>query len=375
MGKVKRLGAAVAAVFWLAGSLHVGAESLNTQLGDVKSRLEQQKEQIGKAQRQVDSVSEQIRVLQEELRAATEEYQAVRAELERTEEQIAANEVILEKAEADLAKRMQILNKRVRDIYQNGQISYIDVLFGANDFNDFMTRMDLLKRVIKHDYDLIMAVRQERALILEKKAALERDRDAIKALEQEAAAKRQAVEASKERKQELLDRATNDRDEAERMYQELLETSKQIEQMIRQQARSSVSGGSAAGSTGSMIWPVHGVITSEYGWRTHPIFGTSKYHSGLDIGADYGDTIVAADGGTVIYAGWLGGYGNAVIIDHGGGLTTLYGHNDSLLVGEGQQIGQGQAIALCGSTGYSTGPHCHFEVRVDGSPVDPYGYL
>ena len=124
-----------------------------------------------------------------------------------------------------------------------------------------------------------------------------------------------------------------------------------------------------------MIWPIVGEITSPFGWRTHPIYGDGRFHSGMDIGGDYGDPILAAAAGTVIYSGWISGYGYAVIIDHGGGLSTLYGHNESLAVGEGQAVSQGQVIAYCGSTGNSTGPHCHFEVRENGEPVDPMGYL
>lgn len=131
----------------------------------------------------------------------------------------------------------------------------------------------------------------------------------------------------------------------------------------------------AAGKQPRMIWPVEGTITSEYGWRIHPIFGTKKYHSGLDIGVDYGTPVKAAAAGVVCYSGWISGYGNTVMIEHGDGITTLYGHNDSLKAVEGQQVGQGQIIALAGSTGNSTGPHCHFEVRENDSPVSPYGYL
>jgi len=124
-----------------------------------------------------------------------------------------------------------------------------------------------------------------------------------------------------------------------------------------------------------MSWPINGPITSPYGWRPHPIFGTQRYHSGVDIGADYGDPIRAADGGVIIYSDWMGGYGYAVIIDHGGGISTLYGHNNELLVGVGQRVYKGQTIARAGSTGYSTGPHCHCEVRQNGSPVNPLAYL
>ena len=129
------------------------------------------------------------------------------------------------------------------------------------------------------------------------------------------------------------------------------------------------------GGTGKFIWPVQGEITSYYGWRTHPIFGTTRYHSGYDIACDTGTPIAAADSGTVVYSGWLGGYGYCVMIDHGGGLVSLYGHNSELWVSEGQYVQQGQTIALAGSTGWSTGPHCHFEARLNGELTDPMNYL
>jgi murein DD-endopeptidase MepM/ murein hydrolase activator NlpD len=124
-----------------------------------------------------------------------------------------------------------------------------------------------------------------------------------------------------------------------------------------------------------MVYPCAGEITSGFGWRTHPILGYQRFHAGVDFGADYGTVIYAADSGTVIFAGWYGGYGNAVIIDHGGGITTLYGHSSELYVAEGQTVQRGQAIAAVGSTGLSTGPHLHFEVRENGEPVDPMAYL
>ena len=130
-----------------------------------------------------------------------------------------------------------------------------------------------------------------------------------------------------------------------------------------------------ATNSGAMIWPITGPITSEFGWRSHPIFGGQRFHSGIDIGGDYGLPIHAAQGGVVSHAGWIGGYGNTVMIDHGGGIVTLYGHNDSLAVDVGQYVNQGDVIAYCGSTGNSTGPHCHFEVRLDGEPVSPFNYL
>lgn len=357
-------------------SLSAFAASLEDQLEELQGQMSNQRSKIEQAGQKVDTVSEELRHLQAELDQAISEYEAVEKELNNTEEKIVENAAVLQKTEKALDKRMTILGKRVRDIYQNGQISYVEVLFGAKDFSDFMTRMDLLKRIIKADFNLITEIKGERELILSTRAALERDKAAIEALKVAAAEKRQQMEDSKSKKAAALDKAVNDRDRAEQAYQEMLAASAEVENLIRQSHYRPPTTGSGSGhSTGRMIWPLRGEITSEYGWRTHPIFGTSKYHSGLDIGGDYGLPIVAADGGVVVYAGWISGYGNAVIIDHGGGLSTLYGHNDSLAVSEGQNVSQGQLIAYCGSTGYSTGPHCHFEVREDGSPVNPYNYL
>ena len=123
----------------------------------------------------------------------------------------------------------------------------------------------------------------------------------------------------------------------------------------------------AVSGGGPFIWPVNGVLTSGFGWRW------GRMHEGIDIAAPQGSPVVAAAAGTVIYAGWMGGYGNLVVIDHGGGIATAYGHNSAIAVGGGQSVAQGQVVSYCGSTGHSTGPHVHFEVRVNGSPVDPLG--
>ena len=127
-------------------------------------------------------------------------------------------------------------------------------------------------------------------------------------------------------------------------------------------------------ATGTMQWPVRGPITSPFGWRIHPIFHVRKFHTGIDIGVGYGTPIHAADGGRVIYASWMSGYGNTTIIDHGHGISTLYAHQSSILVSSGP-VSKGQVIGYVGATGYATGPHLHFEVRLNGNPVNPVPYL
>ena len=374
-GRGKALNLALSLLISLSVTGTALADDLEDQLADLQRQAEEQQAKTNEASAKVESVSERLRQIQEELRVATAEYKEVKGQLDSVEDKISDNTELLEKTEADLKVKNKKLQQRVRDIYINGQISYVDVLFGAKDFADLMTRMDVLKRIIKHDYDLIMKVKEEKATVENTRAQLEKDKAEAEVLVADAQAKKTKVEDKESEQQVLLDQAIYDRDTSERMYEEIMAASQEVANMIRRSQMSSAGYSGAPAGAGGMIWPISGPITSEFGWRTHPIFGTARFHSGLDIGGDYGMPIYAAAGGTVIYAGWISGYGNAVIIDHGGGVTTLYGHNDSLNVSEGENVAQGQVIAMCGSTGNSTGPHCHFEVRENGEPVSPYGYL
>ena len=374
-GRGKALNLALSLFISLSVTGTALADDLEDQLADLQRQAEEQQAKTNEASAKVENVSERLRQIQEELRVATAEYKEVKGQLDSVEDKISDNTELLEKTEADLKVKNKKLQQRVRDIYINGQISYVDVLFGAKDFADLMTRMDVLKRIIKHDYDLIMKVKEEKATVENTRAQLEKDKAEAEVLVADAQAKKAKVEDKESEQQVLLDQAIYDRDTSERMYEEIMAASQEVANMIRRSQMSSAGYSGAPAGAGGMIWPISGPITSEFGWRTHPIFGTARFHSGLDIGGDYGMPIYAAASGTVIYAGWISGYGNAVIIDHGGGVTTLYGHNDSLNVSEGENVAQGQVIAMCGSTGNSTGPHCHFEVRENGEPVSPYGYL
>ena len=374
-GRGKALNLALSLLISLSVTGTALADDLEEQLADLQRQAEEQQAKTNEASAKVENVSERLRQIQEELRVATAEYREVKGQLDSVEDKISDNTELLQKTEADLKVKNKKLQQRVRDIYINGQISYVDVLFGAKDFADLMTRMDVLKRIIKHDYDLIMKVKEEKATVENTRAQLEKDKAEAEVLVTDAQAKKAKVEDKESEQQVLLDQAIYDRDTSERMYEEIMAASQEVANMIRRSQMSSAGYSGAPAGAGGMIWPISGPITSEFGWRTHPIFGTARFHSGLDIGGDYGMPIYAAASGTVIYAGWISGYGNAVIIDHGGGVTTLYGHNDSLNVSEGENVAQGQVIAMCGSTGNSTGPHCHFEVRENGEPVSPYGYL
>jgi murein DD-endopeptidase MepM/ murein hydrolase activator NlpD len=347
-------------------------EDKQQELNSVQQQAEDAQRKAERARLKEQSVSEQLRVIQGELTEAQAEFYAINDQLTQTEEQIRSNTELSTRLVKKMEAQTKTLHRRIRDIYKNGQVNYLDVLFGAKDFNDFVSRMDILKKILAYDNALLQATKADRAALEKAKAQLEIDRVKIVDLRKQAAAKKDLVAARRQERQGVLNAATYERETAERAYRELIETSKQIETMIRkiQSGEKNV-----VGSTGAMLWPAEGEITSPFGWRVHPIFGTQRLHTGIDIGADYGDTVRAADGGVVIHSDWMGGYGMAVIIDHGNGISTLYAHNSQLLVSEGQSVAKGQAISRVGSTGYSTGPHLHFEVRQNGTPVNPLNYL
>ena len=351
------------------------AENLEAELSDVQSQMNEAQHRKELAEEQIGSVSELLRQIQSELDVALNELHAIEVQQSQVNAQIQQTEVELTAAQKRLDERERILNKRLRDVYMHGKLNYLEVILGAKNFTDFANRLEFLKRIVSADLNLITEIRAERELILQKKQQLEVQRQQLAKLQAEAEAKKTVVENKKQYQLIVLARLQDEKALAEASYAELQATSQDIEARIRARQQQGASAGQVVHGSGVFIWPTSGPITSPFGYRIHPIFGTQIYHSGIDIGVDTGTPIMAADSGVVVEADWLGGYGYAVVIDHGNGLSTLYGHNSELAVSPGQSVQQGQVIAYAGSTGYSTGPHCHFEVRVDGSPVDPMGYL
>ena len=388
-------------------------EQLEGQKAEYDTAAEEARQVVDAIQAKINSVSEIKRVLDEEAAVAVADYEEKQATLDETMARIEENESKLLATEEDYTAKHGKLEKRVRDIYINGQISYLDVMFGAQDFGDFLTRMDLLKRVMIQDSELVNEVLEYRKEIQAIGQKLEQDRR-VQVEQAIIAADAKDVQLQKVAEQQaLIDMMENDKDVYEKQYAEMIAASDHVAQLIeeskyraaaeearrkqeeeerkaraaaREQQQQTTGAYESsddrdyqayvpATNSGAMIWPITGPITSEFGWRNHPIFGGQRFHSGIDIGGDYGMPIHAAQGGIVSHAGWIDGYGNTVMIEHGGGIVTLYGHNESLAVSVGQNVNQGDVIAYCGSTGNSTGPHCHFEVRSGGEPVSPFNYL
>ncbi|WP_127166983.1 murein hydrolase activator EnvC [Veillonella sp. CHU732] len=363
-------------------------EDLTNQLSNIQQQITNEANKKSEAEKTIGTVYEQLHAIQRDLDTATAELKQVQAERIQLDKDITKTEAELKEAQARLQSREKVFYKRVRDIYINGRLSYLDVVVGSKDFSDFANRMEMLKRILQSDMDLINTIKTEREEIASKKAKLEEDRAKVLELEKVAQEKQNVINQKKAERQAVLERAMNDRDTAERAYNELMASSASITAMLQQRAAERAAAAAAAASqggggggatwvqgSGQLAAPVVAPITSDFGWRIHPIYGTRRLHAGTDFGVDEGTPVHAADGGVVVEAGWVSGYGYTVIIDHGNGMSTLYAHNSDVAVSPGQTVSKGQVVSYSGNTGGSTGPHLHFEVRINGEPTDPMGYL
>lgn len=373
----KWTAAVLASALILGSAMPSVADDLEDQLADIQSQISSAQEEQENAKAIITAVTERLDAIQAELDAANAELDRIRGEQARLNEQIRQNEIALQKAIDHLHARQAILAKRVRAIYMHGQLNYVDVIIGSRSFSDFANRLELLKRIIRADFSLILEIQEQQRQIEAQRARLDQEKAELDALEAEAQKAQEAIEAKKAEQQRALEEAQQHKAAAEQMERELQEASADVQARIEARLREQQSGGGYTGVVGSgqLSWPCSGPITSPFGYRVHPIFGIEISHAGIDIGVPEGTPVQAADGGTVIESGWISGYGYTIIIDHGNGIQTLYAHNSSLIAGSGQSVSKGEVVAYSGQTGNVTGPHCHFEVRINGSPVDPMGYL
>lgn len=349
------------------------AKKLKTQLGSVQSKIKVAKQKLHQTKLEQHNVSQ--------LFDATEQA------LENTQGDLAQNKLKLLKAQADLdvtqerldrtrkqlSRRQGLLKRRVVDMYEGEDMDYVNVVLGSTDMWSFLTRAYYLQKILESDTKLITQINSDKLSIEKDKARKARRVTEISSLQVRLVSERDRVASLADQRKQQLNSIESDAALLEKVLDDLERESQRIENTIRdmyktQKNKKNLYPGKL---TGSLSLPVSGRITSQFGYRVHPITGVYKLHTGVDIAAGMGTAIHAAANGKVIMAGWYGAYGNAVIIDHGSHVSTLYGHCSRLLVSVGDSISKGQVIAKVGSTGYSTGAHCHFEKRVNGTPVNP----
>jgi murein DD-endopeptidase MepM/ murein hydrolase activator NlpD len=334
-------------------------------------------------QQQQELVQRRKRVLENMERPAEAYLESLRQNLRVTEQQIRATETSLKLAQqalqdlqkqlqltqANLDRQRQATRARLRYLGRQPQQRWWVSLLSSANLRQFNDRRRQIQRIYAHDRELLTNLKQSYDRVAQRQQLVLAQANEVELLRQKLHSQKAQIAGEVVRQSQVIAKIKSDRQSLEIAEQRLLQDSQRLQQLI-----SARSGGPVLG-TGIMQFPTHGTVSSPYGWRIHPILGYEKFHTGIDFAADTGTPIYAADAGTVIVAEWYGGYGYAVVIDHGNQLSTLYGHCNELYVTQGQTVQKSQVIAAVGSTGFSTGPHLHFEVRRNGEPIDPTPFL
>ncbi|MFD2171990.1 murein hydrolase activator EnvC family protein [Tumebacillus lipolyticus] len=374
-------------------------EDLQKQQQTEQGKLDNAREKEKAAKEKKEEYQKQINVNAAEIEKITSQIDEKESELARLKteilkkgQQIEKTQRELEEAEERVKERDKLLKQRLRLMYEKGEVQYLEVLLGATSFSDFLDRFDALQLIFEQDTDILRQNKEDRDLVAQTKVKLEDEKSTLVGMEsseQEQKAQLDGLKAQKEDIHQKLQASKSEQERIESEQRSIQEQSinaiyalqQQISEERRQQNTQNPGNGNGGGQThnGPFSWPVPsgGVVTSNWGNRIDPFTGERAGHNGVDIASAEGTPIAVAQTGTVITAGWVSGFGNCIIVDHGGNLWTLYGHlmTGGVLVSIGQQVTQGQIIGKMGNTGRSTGPHLHFGVYQNGKDIDPYTYL
>lgn len=352
--------------------------------------LKQRQQVIQQQQQRVIKERDRLNNLQQE---AQKNLTGLNQNIQVTDNQIQDNTTrleyaiaVLQQLESDLVvaqeayqQRQTATVARLRALQRSPMSQGWAVLLQSQNLSDFMSRRQQLKLVYQADQQILAQLTAQGKLLNQQRTVVEAQKNQVALIREQLLAQKADFQAQAQLQTQLVQRLNSDRLALEAAQNQLEQDSQNIAALIQrkvaQEQAKTASKSIIIRGTGILAFPSNAPLSSPFGWRTHPILGYRRFHGGLDFAASYGSPIRAADSGTVIFAGWYGGYGKAVIINHGSEMTTLYGHASELYVTEGQTVQRGQAIAAVGSTGLSTGPHLHFEVRRDGTPVNPANYL
>jgi murein DD-endopeptidase MepM/ murein hydrolase activator NlpD len=365
--------------------------SVDERIGRLNEKIAGARAREGVLTEQISGITQQIRALRDDVSRAASTVERLEAELSLHREQLTKLTTLLRLETRQLnflrrqyAQALGRYNQRLVAIYQADNVDTLAVILAASSFSELVEQLDYLKTIGDLDRRISREVASAKEQMRAARERTKRTRARVAEVTQAIAVKTERARAERDRllasqsalsdarseRQSTLAAVRADRESYLHEVEGLSQVSSQLAAQIRgAQATLSTSGASSVPSSSGFIWPVSGPVTSTFGMRW------GRMHEGIDIGAAYGTPIHAAAAGTVIAAGWLGGYGNLIVIDHGGGLATAYGHMSGYAASSGQPVAQGQTIGFVGCTGHCFGPHLHFEVRVNGSPVDPLSYL
>lgn len=360
------------------------------QLGGIQAQIEKIRKTVSKYRTEeknalaaLQKVEDKLETLQASISATNRKLGSAEKQLAQADAELRAAERQLEAATRDYQASVEGLGARLVELYKMGPSSYLELLFSSQDFADFVTRYEFAKMIVRQDADVFLQLRAEKDSLEERKqdigerqTRLEASKKEIALLSASLASEKKRVEQAMDERAYYLNRVQAERARWEKELAEEERQSRELERVIREMQERLGKSGQLAKWTGKFIWPVAGGrLSRPFGWGIHPVFRDRRFHSGIDIAIGSGTPVKAVADGYVLMAGWINGYGNTVILDHGGGLSTLYAHNKSVSTSAGKAVLQGDIICKVGSTGISTGPHLHFEVRQDGSPQNPMNML
>ena len=376
------LGCCLLGVVAIGGSLGApptpppDADALNQQLRTITRKKGRIQEKLEAVKRRKREVMRELRRIDTRLADNRARLRDVNAEVERVQLELERARLRREGAQLQLETYRELVADRLVAIYQQGEMSSLEAFLSSTSFTDFSNRLYLLDQVVSKDGELLASFEEASNEAEQRQAEVTAKEQELVALQGQIETQTDSTAAQLQAKNREKTDLLREQAAWERALVEIEQNSREVTTMLRRMERTPQGQERLATQwKGRLQKPVAGSITSGFGYRLHPIYKVRKMHTGVDISASSGTPIHAAAGGTVVHAGRWGGYGNCVIIDHGGGLATLYAHCSSLAVSSGQEVKQGETVGYVGSTGLSTGPHLHFEVRRDGNPVDPMGEL
>lgn len=375
----KWLGLSLALFLFIGLGVLAFASSIDAQI----KQMEKEREEIERRLEQVDAdrtanehaqtqIEKDINSIEKDIRSRTTKIKALNLQIGDTQKAILQKEVELEAAILEVDQQNQRMLKRLRTMYKSGNLGYLEVLLGSEDFSDLLTRADKVQLLLDYDQDMLKKLLVAKEIVAATKLELETKRTSLQNFKTDVEVERTQLKASSNvlggKKEEL----SKNHQALLNQLKELNEDAEKVTDIIKNLVLKKNYVG------GKMMWPVplsHTKISSPFGNRRHPVLGVNMMHTGIDIPAPNGTAVYAAQKGQIIYAGWLGSYGQVIMIDHGGGIVTVYAHNSALNVSSGEEVNKGDTIAAVGSTGRSTGNHSHFEVRVKGVSVNPLEYV
>ncbi len=359
--------------------------NLQNEQNEISNEIKGIQQSLANVEGEIAKVEKELVNLDVQLNVAEEEYNNIREQLNNAELDLLQAEAELVEAVDTKNTQYETLKNRLAYMYEYGNTSYVEIILGSNSIYDMFNRAEYVTTIAEYDRNLLTEYEKQEKIVENKVKEVEVRKAEIQKLYVEAEIKKENLEKTYADKMLIMTKMEADKTEHANMIESLKKENANIEAKIKEEQRKAEEllkqqqqqGNDMIYGGGQMGWPVEGYhyVTSEYSDRINPVTGRPEFHKGIDLRAPTGTNILAAESGVVIDARYSSSYGYLVTISHGNGISTLYAHNSKLLVSNGDIVTRGSVIAKAGSTGQSTAPHCHFEVRIDGKAVNPRSYI